>query len=138
MRVYLCLLKFSITLLWAFGYFTFYSIISCLSLPILSEHLLSLSLSENDGEFRALLCFSLLSYQRVPILLFEISSFVPDRLLSRDLVQFMHTNGERKRRRGFNFFCALWVSWVWWVFDNSFGGFYLKQRCIKEIRVWVL
>ena len=31
-------------------------------------------------ELLALLCFSLLSYQRVPILLFEISSFVPNRL----------------------------------------------------------
>lgn len=34
---------------------------------------------------QALLCFSLLSYQRVPILLFEISSFVPNRLQNQIL-----------------------------------------------------
>lgn len=46
-----------------------------------------LRLSMNSGltELLALLCFSLLSYQRVPILLFEISSFVPNRLQNQIL-----------------------------------------------------
>ena len=46
-----------------------------------------LRLSMNSGltELLALLCFSLLSYQRVPILLFEISLFVPNRLQNQIL-----------------------------------------------------
>ncbi|KAL0293192.1 UNVERIFIED_CONTAM: putative cytochrome c biosynthesis protein [Sesamum calycinum] len=48
-----------------------------------------LRLSMNSGltELLALLCFSLLSYQRVPTLLFEISSFVPNRLQSNPVPQ---------------------------------------------------
>ena len=46
-----------------------------------------LRLSMNSGlvELLALLSFSFLSYQRVPILLFEISSFVPNRLQNQIL-----------------------------------------------------
>jgi hypothetical protein len=46
-----------------------------------------LRLSMNSGltELLALLCFSLLSYRRVPTLLFEISSFVPNRLQNQIL-----------------------------------------------------
>jgi hypothetical protein len=41
---------------------------------------LRLSMNSELTELLALLCFSLFSYQRVPILLFEISLFVPNRL----------------------------------------------------------
>ena len=47
---------------------------------------LRLSMNSRLTELLALLCFSLLSYQRVPILLFEISSFVPNRLQNQ--IQF--------------------------------------------------
>ena len=46
---------------------------------------LRLSMNSRLTELLALLCFSLLSYQRVPILLFEISSFVPNRLQNQIL-----------------------------------------------------
>jgi len=46
---------------------------------------LRLSMNSRLTELLALLCFSLLSYQRDPILLFEISSFVPNRLQNQIL-----------------------------------------------------
>uniref|UniRef100_A0A8R7UG42 Cytochrome c assembly protein domain-containing protein n=1 Tax=Triticum urartu TaxID=4572 RepID=A0A8R7UG42_TRIUA len=48
---------------------------------------LRLSMNSRLTELLALLCFSLLSYQRVPNLLFEISSFVPNRLQSNPVPQ---------------------------------------------------
>ena len=46
---------------------------------------LRLAMKSGLTELLALLCFSLFSYQRVLILLFEISSFVPNRLQNQIL-----------------------------------------------------
>jgi hypothetical protein len=59
-------------------------ILSCIWREMIKREL-RLSMNSGLTELLALLCFSLLSYRRVPTLLFEISSFVPNRLQNQIL-----------------------------------------------------
>ena len=59
-------------------------ILSCIWHEMIKREL-RLSMKSGLTELLALLCFSLLSYQRVPILFWEISSWVPNRLQNQIL-----------------------------------------------------